>query len=127
MHEADLDYLTASPMTPLWTEVHGYFTQALEKAGFAVRMGPALFAAFRAAGLPRPELLVEAFAEGGPDAPAWAWANVISAAVPLMEKVGVSTRAEVDPPTLADRLLSETLSADGCVIGPPMFGAWVTL
>ncbi len=53
MHEADLDYLTASPMTPLWTQVHGYFTQALEKAGFAVRMGPALFTAFRAAGLSR--------------------------------------------------------------------------
>jgi len=127
MHEADLDYLTVSPKTPLWTQVHGYFTQALEKAGIAVRMGPALFATFAAAGLPRAQLLVEAFAEGGPGAPAWAWANVISATVPLMEKVGVSTSAEVDPPTLADRLLSEALAGDSCVIGPPMFGAWGTV
>jgi SAM-dependent methyltransferase len=72
MHEADLDYLTASPPTPLWDRVHGYFVQALEKAGIGTRMGPALFAAFRAAGLPGPRLLVEAFAQGGPDAPAWA-------------------------------------------------------
>jgi hypothetical protein len=101
--------------------------QALEKAEIERRLGASLFTAFRAAGLPGPHLLVEAFAAGGPDAPAWAWANVISATVPLMERFGVATRAEVDPPTLADRLLDETLANDGCVIGPPMTGAWVTL
>jgi SAM-dependent methyltransferase len=124
LHETDLEYLPAYPMTPLWTRMQGYFVQSLEKAGIATRMGPALFEAFGAAGLPQPQLLVDTFASGGPDAPAWAWANVISAAVPLMEKVGVSTRAEVDPPTLADRLLAETLATGGSVIGPPMTGAW---
>ncbi len=52
---------------------------------------------------------------------------MISATVPLMEKVGVSTRAEVDPPTLAERLLAETLAVEGTVIGPPMTGAWARL
>jgi SAM-dependent methyltransferase len=127
LHETDLEYLSASPLTPLWERVQGYFVQALEKAGIATRMGPSLFTAYRAAGLGDAQLLVELFASGGPDAPAWAWANVISAAVPLMEKVGAATRDEVDPPTLADRLLAETLACDGCVIGPPMTGAWVTL
>lgn len=127
LQETDLEYLSAYPMTPLWTRVQGYFVQSLEKAGIATRMGPALFEAFGAAGLPRPQLLVETFAAGGPDAPAWAWANVISAAVPLMEKVGVATYAEVDPPTLAERLFAETRDAGGCVIGPPMTGAWARL
>jgi SAM-dependent methyltransferase len=127
LHEADLDYQPASPYTPLWVQAHTWFLQALEKAGIDRRMGPSLFTAFRAAGLPGPRLLVETFAEGGPDAPAWGWANVISAAVPLMERLGVATRAEVDPPTLADRLLAETLACDGCVIGPPMTGAWATV
>ena len=127
VHEADLDNLCADPLTPLWAQVHEYFVQALEKAGIATRLGPRLFTTFRAAGLPGPQLLVETFAAGGPDAPAWGWANVISAAVPLMERVGVATRAEVDPPTLADRLLAETLAQDGCVIGPPMTGAWTRL
>jgi SAM-dependent methyltransferase len=127
MHEADLQYLGTSPSTPLWERMLGYFVQALEKAGIESRMGPALFSAFRAADLPAPQLLVEAFAAGGPDAPAWAWANVVAATVPLMERVGVATRAEVDPPTLADRLLAETLANDGCVIGPPMTGAWATV
>ena len=89
-------------------------------------MGPTLFAAFRAAGIPAPELLVETFPAGGTHAPAWAWANVIGATVPLMD-LGVATRAEVDPPTLAARLLADTLACDGAVLGPPMTGAWATL
>jgi SAM-dependent methyltransferase len=127
MHEADLDYLCASPRTPLWHQTGTWFVEALEKAGIETRLGPALYTVFRAAGLPGPNLLVETFAEGGPGAPAWAWANVVSATVPLMEQTGVATRTQVDPATLADRLLAETLACDGCVIGPPMTGAWVAL
>ncbi|WP_433375747.1 class I SAM-dependent methyltransferase [Actinoplanes sp. CA-142083] len=127
VHEADLTYAPAGPLTPTWAQAHGYFLAALEKAGIERRLGPALFTMFRVAGLPDPELLVELFVAGGPAAPAWAWANVIAATVPLMELHGVATRAEVDPPTLADRLLGETLAADGCVLGPPMFGAWATI
>jgi hypothetical protein len=44
-----------------------------------------------------------------------------------MERLGVATRDEVDPPTLADRLLTESLAQDGSVIGPPMTGAWITV
>lgn len=124
MHEPDLGYLWASPQPALWGQVRAWLLEAMEKAGIAIQMGPALFSLFREAGLPGPSLLVEALAEGGPDAPAWAWANVVSAAVPLMEKTGAATRAEVDPATLADRLLAETLGCDACVIAPPMTGAW---
>jgi SAM-dependent methyltransferase len=127
LHEADLNYLWASPQPPLWAQVRGWLLETLEKAGVTSRMGPALFTAFRAAGLPGPRLLVETFAGGGPDAPAWGWANVVPGVIPLMERLGVTTAAEVDPATLADRLLAEILACDGCVIGPPMTGAWVTL
>jgi SAM-dependent methyltransferase len=127
MHEADLHYFPVSPPTPLWGQVHTWFLQALEKAGIERRMGPSLFTAFRAAGLPGPRLLVETFADGGPGAPAWGWANVVSAAVPLMERLGVATESELDPATLGERLLAETLACDGCVIGPPMTGAWTAL
>ena len=70
MHEADLVYQSADPVGPLWSQTHTYFVQALEKAGIACRMGPALHSTFRAAGLPGPTLLVEAFAAGGPHASA---------------------------------------------------------
>jgi SAM-dependent methyltransferase len=69
MHEPDLAYFPASPRTPLWSQVHGYFVETLEKAGIDTRMGPSLFTAFRAAGLPEPHLLAETNAGGGPDSP----------------------------------------------------------
>jgi SAM-dependent methyltransferase len=124
LHEADLHYVWASPQTPLWAQVRGWFLEGLGKAGIEQRMGLSLFTTFRAAGLPGPHLLIEALADGGPDAPAWAWANIVAEAVPLMERLGVATRAEVDPATLADRLLAETHASDGCVLSAPMTGAW---
>jgi SAM-dependent methyltransferase len=127
MHEADLRYLWTGSQTPLWGQIRTWLLETLDKAGIEQRMGPRLFTAFRTAGLPDPHLSVEAFAEGGANAPAWGWANLVSMAVPVMEKLGVVTRAELDPATLADRLLAETLANDDCVIGPPLTGAWAVL
>lgn len=124
MHECDLAYLWASPEPPLWTQARAWLLEAAEKAGIRLRLGPALYSLYREAGLPGPQLLVEAVAGGGPDAPAWAMANVVSAVVPVMERFGVATRAEVDPATLAERLLAEITECDGCVICPPFTGAW---
>jgi len=124
MHEGDLGYLWASPQTPLWEQVRAWFLEALQKAGVEARMGPALCGLYTKAGLPMPRLLFEAAIAGGPDNLGWGWGNVVSAAVPLMEKLGVATRADVDPATLSNRLVAETVASGGCVIGPPMTGAW---
>lgn len=127
MHEADLHYLWASPQTPLWRRVRGWFLDTMEKAGIEQRMGPALYTMFRAAGLPGPAMLMETFVEGGPQAPVWPWANAVAGAVPLMERLGVATADDVGPETLAERLLAELTAADGATFGPPMIGAWCRL
>jgi hypothetical protein len=41
-----------------------------------------------------------------------------------MEQLGIATAADVDQPTLAERLLTETLAHDGVVIALPLIGAW---
>jgi SAM-dependent methyltransferase len=125
LHECDMQYDWAFPQPPLWTQLRAWFLETMEKASIQTRMGPSLYSAFRAAGLPGPGLVMESYVAGGPDAPAWGWANVVAGVVPLMERLGVTTQAEVDPDTLADRLLAEVLACDGHVIIPPMTGAWV--
>jgi len=127
MHEADLTYLYSSPPTPLWQQVRAWFLDTLAKARVEPRMGLSLFSVYRAAGLPDPQLIFETFVAGGPQAPAWGWANVIRGVVPLMERLGIATEAEIAPATLADRLLAELLANNGIVIGPPLIGAWSTV
>jgi ubiquinone/menaquinone biosynthesis C-methylase UbiE len=124
MHEADMGYQWASPQTPLWAQVRGWFLEALDRAGNDARLGPALYSLYLKAGLTEPHAILETFVAGGPGNPAWSWGNVVSAAVPLMEKLGVATRAEVDPATLPGRLVAEVVATGGCVIGPPMTGVW---
>ena len=55
---------------------------------------------------------------------AWDWANVMRGVLPLMERFGIATAADLAPETLADRLQAELRAANGIVISPPMIGAW---
>lgn len=122
--EADLAYDWAAPMTPLWTQVRAWFLEALGRAHLPARLGLSLYASFIAAGLPAPELRLECAVTGGAKSATWGWANVVIGVLPLMERLGVTTAAELQPATLAERLLADIRAVDGVVIWPPLVGAW---
>jgi hypothetical protein len=44
--------------------------------------------------------------------------------LPLMERFGVATTAELEPETLGERLQDELRAANGIVLSPSMIGAW---
>ncbi len=89
-------------------------------------MGPNLFATFHAAGLPDPELIMEAVVGGGDRTPAFGWANIARAILPLMERLGVATESEVDPDTLTERLMPNQRRT-GPSVSPHLYGAWATI
>ncbi|MBV9289859.1 MAG: class I SAM-dependent methyltransferase [Hyphomicrobiales bacterium] len=122
IQEGDMAYDWAAPMTPLWVQIRAWFLTTLERAKASARMGLSLYATYVAAGLPGPELRLEC-ALGGGDM-AWAWANVMRGVLPLMERLGVTTAAELAAETLADRLQDELRAAKGVVISPPLIAAW---
>jgi len=124
VQEGDMTYDWAQPMTPLWTQVRAWFLETLERVGVAPRLGLSLYQSFVGAGLPGPELRLECAVIGGPEAWAWGWANVVRGVLPYMERLGVATAADLQPDTLAQRLLDDVLAHDGIVIGPPLVGAW---
>lgn len=124
-HEGDMAYDWAAPMTPLWAQMRAWFLAALEKANAITRMGLSLYPTFIAAGLPAPELRLECAVGSGERA--WAWANVMRGILPLMERFSITTAAELQPDTLAERLQDELRAANGIVISPPMIGAWAHL
>lgn len=122
--ECDLTYDWAQPMTPLWVQIRAWVLETLTRAKIPRRMGLTLPGAFLEAGLPPPELRLEAFLTADPESAAWAWANLVAGLAPLVEKLGVAGAADVQPETLTDRLLAELRPAGGVVIGPPMIAAW---
>ena len=44
--------------------------------------------------------------------------------LPLMERTGVASAAEVDVDTLASRLRQEVVANQAVVVPPPFIGAW---
>lgn len=124
VQECDLAYDWAQPMTPLWTQIRSWLLETVERGGFAPRLGLSLYANFVAAGLPAPQLRLECALAGGPEAPAWGWANVMRGVLPLMERLGVATAAELEPDTLAQRLLDDVVACNGIVLYGPLVGAW---
>jgi SAM-dependent methyltransferase len=122
--EGDDWYTWAYPASPLWERVRGWVLAALEGAQIEQRMGLRLYQTFLATGLPAPELRLEAAIGGGEHAPASLWAGIVPVLLPVMEQLGIATAADVDRPTLAERLLTETLAHDGVVIALPLIGAW---
>jgi SAM-dependent methyltransferase len=124
LHEGDMTYDWAFPMTPLWTQMRGWMVEALTRTGVATRMGLSLHSTFVAAGLPAPELRLECALGAGEQARAWGWANVMRGLLPLLERLEIATAADLEPDSLEDRLEAELREVDGIVVWPPMVGAW---
>ena len=122
--ECDHHYPYAYPQTELWNQVRFWFQGALDHAGVEKHMGLRLFETFCSADLPAPELRLEATIAGGERAPAFMWADLIRSVIPTLERAGIATMAEIDPDTLEERLLADTVAADGVVLTMVMVGAW---
>jgi hypothetical protein len=69
--------------------------------------------------------VLESIVETGPDAASYAWiTDAIRSMLPLIERFGVATAAEVDIDTLAERLRAETVAVDAVLKTPDVVSAW---
>ncbi len=112
--EFDFTSLGAVPQSDLLDQIADWWRRTATQAGVELQMGLKLFATYRAAGLPEPELQANTIVGGGPDFGGYAYlAGVIRSVLPLMERFGVATADEVGIDTLADRLRAELVSSGG--------------
>jgi hypothetical protein len=51
-------------------------------------------------------------------------AATVRSLLPIAERLGVATAAEVDIDSLADRLRREAVDRNACLMPPPLVGAW---
>jgi SAM-dependent methyltransferase len=123
--EMDMGAATWEPDCPLFATTGDRVVQTFIRAGLDHRTGLKLARIYRDAGLPAPETLQGARVESGPDSPVYAWmAQTARTLLPLMERTGVASAAEVGIDTLAARLREEVVALDATVVTPPLIGAW---
>lgn len=123
--EMDMGSFTSAPTCPLVETTGDRIRQTFARAGLDYRTGLSLGRTFVAAGLPVPTMLQMARVEGGEGSPLYPWMEqTVRTLLPLMERTGVASAAEVDVDTLASRLRQEVVANQAVVVPPPFIGAW---
>jgi hypothetical protein len=91
-------------------------------------MGAKLYSTFVEAGVPAPSMSLDAGIWGGGDNPAASMiTEVIRSLLPVLEKSGIATAAQVEIGSLRERIQQEILAAGGVAMTPSLIGAWTKL
>jgi SAM-dependent methyltransferase len=113
------------PPTPLHGELMRWMTPPPGSLGPTADMGMRLPSAFLAAGLPMPQLRLDAPVGGGEDWPGFTYlAESLRILLPRLEQVGAVSASDVDIDTLAARLRDEALDRSAIQVLPAVIGAW---
>jgi len=115
----------AMPDLSLYNQLVKWIYDTMRQARIEMHMGFKLHQAFRAAGLPAPQMRMEALMGSGPD---WAGYDYLEqtfrSMLPATLKFGIATAEEVSIDTLADRLRKEVSQVDGVIMLSHVVGAW---
>jgi ubiquinone/menaquinone biosynthesis C-methylase UbiE len=116
---------TTFPPAPLHQQVMRWTTPPPGSGGPEQQMGSKLHQTYLDAGLPAPQLRLDAPVGGGEDWPGYAYvADTVRSLLPMMEQMGAVSAEDVDIDTLADRLRAEALGQGGVQMLPIIMGAW---
>jgi hypothetical protein len=120
--------LHSVPDGPHLRKCSQWIMDTLERAGFELDMGCKLLATFGNAGLPAPQMIAGGRVEGSPQSPVYRYlAAVLRSLLPMAERVGVATAAEISVDTVAERLRKEAVQSNACIMLPPLVGAWTRM
>lgn len=123
--EMDISATPSMPLDmPLWRQCREWINTVFQRTGVDIQMGPKLHAVFRRAGLPAPRMNLHARIGGGDSPNPEYVTGIISSLMPMMERHGVATAADIGIDTLAARLREEMVSHEGISILPSLIGAW---
>ena len=125
-HEPDWDGVRSFPSVPTYDRCCAWLVQTLRLSGADPRLGAKLHSTFVAAGLPAPTMRLESVIAGGANGSDQVHfkTDLARTLVSEMERLGVATREEVQPNTLAERIQVEMAANQSIVVGRAEIGAW---
>jgi SAM-dependent methyltransferase len=125
--EFDLHSARSLPATPLVGQALSWLREAFTRAGIDPALGPGLWAVLQAAGL-QPSGMIGVQPHFGPEDPDGAaiLAGIVRTVLPLIERLGVATAAQVGADTLQQRLSGELAASAAVFAHPMLISAWGT-
>jgi SAM-dependent methyltransferase len=123
--EFDLHSARSLPSTPLVAQALSWLREVFTRGGIDPALGPRLWAVLQAAGL-QPLGMIGVQPHFGPEDPDGAaiLAGIVRTVLPLLERTGVATAAEVGADTLMQRLSDELATAAAVFAHPALMSAW---
>jgi len=123
--EMDATACRSHPVVPLYEEFIGWVCEALERSGARPKFGLELASAFTAAGLPRPQMRIDALLAGDPESTVYEMAaEAARSLLPTLEKLNIVSGEKVQVDTLAERLRQDALSREAMIVFYGIAGAY---
>jgi ubiquinone/menaquinone biosynthesis C-methylase UbiE len=126
--ESDFSYPPAQfPSSELFERVREWGVPRVEQAagGPRMQMGMRLYSTYLEAGLPAPELRLEAPIGGGADWPGYQYvAETLRSLMPFLERTTGLDPDDVQIDTLADRMRDDAVAGGRVQLLPIVIGAW---
>jgi SAM-dependent methyltransferase len=118
----------SAPHVPSWQRCCRLVVEGLTAGGADPEIGAKLPAVYAAAGLPAPKLAMESVigAGAGSAEQVHFTTDVLVTLLPELERLGRVVPGEIDPATLADRVLADIAACGSTFVGRSEIGAWST-
>ena len=125
-HEIDLAGCQSFPPSRIYDSCCRWITETVRLLGRDPRVGMKLHSAFVSAGLPAPNLRLEAVIGGGTNSldSVRLAAEVVPVLLPEILRLGVATVTEIGVETLTERIVTEAISNGTVIVGRLEIGAW---
>jgi len=127
-HEPEWARAHSAPHVPSWQRCCRLVVEGVTAGGADSEMGAKLPAVYAAAGLPAPKLAMETVigAGAGSAEQVHFTTDIVVTLLPELERHGHVAPGEIDPATLADRILADIAACGSVFVGRSEIGAWST-
>jgi ubiquinone/menaquinone biosynthesis C-methylase UbiE len=125
-HEGDFSFIPKGyPESPQMCRALNLIGEFFQRSVPRPNIGTQLFYLMQEAGLQPPECRADCVMDGGAHSAVYEWiAETVRSLLPRMETLGLTTAAEVNIETLAERLRQEGLANRAAIFAPMMIGAF---
>jgi 2-polyprenyl-3-methyl-5-hydroxy-6-metoxy-1,4-benzoquinol methylase len=126
--EFDMSQVAQTPPSELFTRARGWILEAFAAAGAEVDMGSRLHPTFLRAGLSAPSMTAATHVLAGPSVTGFDYmVQVIRSLLPLIERSGIASAAEVGIDTLSARLRDDAVAQERTTFMPRVVSAWTRM